>query len=91
MTYKDLYDQMLDECSETCPTCSAYGASRILEEMDPIAYRCGFADWTDSLRDSKPMCDCGNEIEDFDVDMDDDVECGVCKGTHFQCCQCCHH
>ena len=85
MKYKELYDAMLDECSETCPTCESYGASRILEEMDPVAYRCGFSDWTYSLRDSPPVCGCGREVSDFDVCMDDDVECGVCKGDDFEC------
>jgi len=90
MIYKELYDQMLDECSETCPTCSSYGASRILEEMDPIAYRCGFADWTDSLRDCPPQCTTCKErdVTDFDVCIEDDVECEVCKDNAFVCYEC---
>jgi len=90
MTYKDLYNQMLDECSETCPTCQSYGAARILEEMDPIAYRCGFSDYLDSLSDQDIQCDsCTNTIDSHhivnDCGMDDEVECQVCAGTHFEC------
>ena len=41
----ELYDQMLDECC-SCETCNRGGSD--LKEEDPIAYRCGFSDWTDS-------------------------------------------
>ncbi len=85
MTWEELYGQMLDECC-TCETCGRGGSS--LKTEDPIAYRCGFADYTDSLRDGVMTCDCGNQITDFDVCMDDDVECDVCKGSHFMCEAC---
>ena len=47
----ELYDQMLDECAsvDNCPTCAHYGGARILKEMDPVAYRCGRADYEDML------------------------------------------
>lgn len=54
------YDEMLDECSESCATCKMYGASRILKEMDPVAYRCGFNDWIDG------------ELKETVVTLDDD-------------------
>lgn len=40
-----IYDAMLDEVTECCPLCSRYGASRILKEIDPVAYRCGKNDY----------------------------------------------
>ncbi len=40
----EAYDQMLDECS-VCETCGKGGSD--LKETDPIAYRCGFADYFD--------------------------------------------
>ncbi len=38
-----LYDDMLDECC-TCSECGKGGAD--LKADDPIAYHCGFSDWT---------------------------------------------
>ena len=53
----------------------------LMEENDPTMFRCGFADWTDGLRDDPPSCDdCGDDITDFDVGMDDEILCSVCKG-----------
>ena len=45
------YDNMLNETTQTCEFCSSYGASRILKEVDPVAYRCGRADFEDTLND----------------------------------------
>ena len=42
----DAYDDMLDEVYAETPF--GIPASRILRECDPIAYRCGFHDWTDA-------------------------------------------
>lgn len=39
------YEDMLDECNGEF---MGYQASRILRELDPIAYRVGFNDWLDS-------------------------------------------
>lgn len=43
------YDEMLDEIHESVK-CGylEWGMSRVLKEMDPTAYRCGFSDWMDS-------------------------------------------
>jgi hypothetical protein len=43
------YDSMLDETSDGCSLCKQYGAARILQEIDPTAYRCGMGDYEDSL------------------------------------------
>ena len=89
-TFGEYYDSMLDDCSEACPTCSGYGASRILKKMDPIAYRCGFVDYIDSISRDKVMCtECGDrEITDFDRGEDDEMECEVCRGNEFVCDEC---
>jgi|TARA_Y100001949_G_scaffold140138_1_gene122101 hypothetical protein len=47
----DLYDQQLDDTSSDisiggCP----YPYSQALKQMDPVAYRCGFADWASMMR-----------------------------------------
>jgi len=49
MTYTDeqiekMYDEMLDECY---PDLFGHSPSHILAEIDPIAYRCGLADFSD--------------------------------------------
>ena len=63
---KKAYDAMLDECSSSCSTCERYGASRILAEIDPVAYRCGFVDWIDGQpeRWECPVCNEVHEDED---------------------------
>jgi len=43
------YDEMLDECSTVEIGVIKFDASRVLQEMDPTAYRCGYSDYTDSL------------------------------------------
>lgn len=49
------YDQMLDEVYETVTMGSfEWEPSRVLAELDPIAYRCGFNDWTDAMAQDAP-------------------------------------
>ena len=49
---EELYKDFIDE---TTPTITIWGmeyeASRVLLEVDPIAYRVGFSDWLDTLDD----------------------------------------
>ena len=48
----EMYDEMLDECNEDPKICGmSYCTSRALKEVDPIAYRCGFSDYTASLEE----------------------------------------
>ena len=43
------YDQYLDDVYSPVEVAGIeFDASRILKELDPIAYRTGFNDWTDS-------------------------------------------
>jgi len=56
ITMEDLvnqYDDMLDECAETRIKIGyiEFEPSRVLEEMDPIAYNCGLIDYYDSICD----------------------------------------
>lgn len=44
------YDEMLDECysfESVGGIFASMSPSRVLKEMDPTAYRCGFNDWID--------------------------------------------
>lgn len=47
---EDIYDDMLDDCYGQINVCGyEYYASKLLEDTDPIAYRCGLSDYSDSL------------------------------------------
>ncbi len=55
----DLYDEMLDEIYGPVNLCGyEYCASKVFEDTDPIAYRCSFDDYIDSIT--------GEEIETLD-------------------------
>ena len=43
--YDDTLDEIYPECRIAGMSCQT---SRALKEADPVAYRCGFADWLDS-------------------------------------------
>ena len=46
------YDDMLDECHEEVKICGhSYQTSYCLKEIDEIAYRCGFSDFTSHLEE----------------------------------------
>jgi len=62
MYSEDDYDDMLDEVHGEF---MGYSASRILKEVDPIAYRCGFSDYQEYK--TVYVCPiCGEEHEDED-------------------------
>jgi hypothetical protein len=45
----DEYDDFLDECNETVKIGSLkYSPSYTLKNVDPIAYNCGYSDYTDA-------------------------------------------
>jgi len=49
----DAYDEWLDEVTGDVQIGSlTYSASRVLSEIDPIAYRCGRSDWEEFERDA---------------------------------------
>jgi len=51
---EELYNSMLDECYSFKSVGGIFACMephRVLEEMDPIAYRCGKNDYEDSLRE----------------------------------------
>ena len=46
----EMYDEMLDETFGEVRICQThYTTSKALKDVDPIAYRCGFSDYTASL------------------------------------------
>ena len=64
---KDAYDEFLDELHDENPgTFGGYSGARIMREIDPVAYRCGFVDWIDGQpeRWECPVCNEVHEDED---------------------------
>ena len=53
----DMYDEMIDDCSEEVKIGNiTFSPSRVLKELDPIAYRCGLGDYLDSLAQDGVFC-----------------------------------
>ena len=72
------YDQMLDEMGDVVIGSLSYSASHVLKEVDPIAYRCGFADFQE-YEEAYECPVCGREHED----EDEAYEC-----CQYQCDKC---
>lgn len=80
---EDVYDEMLDDCYGEIEICGcSYAASIAMYRVDPIAYRCGFNDYCDSLYSDikyslERMDDgdsenfYGNDVECVDDEMED--------------------
>jgi len=70
------YDQMLDEVyPEVTLGYSSFLASAVLKEMDPIAYRVGFGEYTETLAEDGTYVEGWtdeDQEENFGVDMDGD-------------------
>ena len=78
---EDIYEEMLDECYGEIDVCGySYSASYALRELDPVAYRCGMADYYDSLsgdiENDLDGADDGDELDfyGFSVECVDDEE-----------------
>lgn len=57
-TTKDLYNEWLDETNDTVSINGLeYKPSEVFKEIDPIAYRQGYLDFTDSLPDNEAIDD----------------------------------
>ena len=95
MTYKNLYNQWLDEIYQDAISQISFlngvNAGVLMEEHDPVAYRDGFADFIDGLKDVRcEECDARDVSRERvnDSCMDDEVKCGVCAGEEFECAVC---
>lgn len=70
---EDDYQAMLDDTQPDVNVCGMeYPAGRALRELDPIAFRCGYADWTASL--SKTDCPTYRSLIAELEDLRDEVE-----------------
>ena len=78
------YDDILDEYPVVIGSLE-YSGSHVLQNIDPIAYRCGFLDYVDSMSLDQ-LCDYGMDSDDYVEDIDslwDDFEemlvtCDIC-------------
>ena len=72
-----MYDDMLDECYGTVTIAGyEYATSLALKELDPVAYRCGMADYIDSEITNGTLTDeidgeYYNQSEVNDLDLGD--------------------
>ena len=61
----EMYEEILDDCEGPVELCGmTYSASNVLREIDPVAYRCGFNDYVDSLTDDDIFVEGLTESED---------------------------
>ena len=66
----EMYEEMLDDCEGLVELCGmTYSASYVLREVDPVAYRCGFNDYVDSLTDDDIFVE---GLTDSEMDPEDD-------------------
>ena len=70
---EELYREALDETGPVEVSGMKYDVSHVLKSVDPIAYRCGFNDFADSLTDEYVIEDV-NDDDDDDEDEDEDDE-----------------
>ena len=70
--YDENYDEWLDEIyGEIMIGNISFLPSRILKELDPIAYRCGFSDYIDSLdiEDDEEYQELQTELEEVKEEL----------------------
>lgn len=88
------YRDWLDDLSEEVKIGSlSWAASYVLEQLDPVAFRCGFSDYTSSEGLEEIMVDgklfyCDKSKDDLLDDLLDDFksnECGQCAYCETYC------
>lgn len=74
--YKESYKELIDERGPVFVAGMKFTASRILEELDPIAFRCGLNDYVDSLSlsDDEDYQALESELEELEDELNDIVE-----------------
>lgn len=67
------YDDLLDEGGAVMVGGCEFLPSRILRELDPIAYRCGLNDYVDGidLSDDANYCDLCDELADLEAELEE--------------------
>lgn len=76
----DGYDEMLDSDGDVSVCGMMFEPSRIIKELDPIAYDCGLSDYVDSVSDDdipeyveleSQIEECEENIEEFESELED--------------------
>lgn len=83
-TYKDLYDSYIREFYQDAVDKISFlrgcDAAELMEQHDPVMYRCGFADWSDGANGI--LCEeCGEEVDSealYDATMGAIPTCSKC-------------
>ncbi|AUR84776.1 coil containing protein [Vibrio phage 1.063.O._10N.261.45.C7] len=68
--FEEEYKNSLDECNGEF---MGYSASRILEELDPTAFRCGLNDYCDSkdVEDTQEWVEANEKVESVESEIED--------------------
>lgn len=72
----DAYNEMLDDCFSFASVGGPFehmSPARVLAEVDPTAYRCGFNDWLDSL-DSGEGFKAHDDLVERRGELEDEIE-----------------
>lgn len=71
--YREAYDDFIDEYGPIEIMGMEYLASRVLKEVDPIAYNCGLSDYCDSidLTEETNYIELKEKIEELEYDLED--------------------
>lgn len=72
--HEDAFKDMIDDIDGPVVIAGLkFTASRILEKLDPIAYRCSLNDWVDSLDkgDDKDYQELQEKLEELEADLED--------------------
>lgn len=71
--YEDDYNEVLDEGGAVVVGGCEFFPSRILRELDPIAYRCGLNDYVDNIdvSDDANYCDLCDELADLEAELEE--------------------
>lgn len=71
--YEEGYKELIDECTEVVVIMGiSFTPSRILEELDPVAYSCGLSDYVDSI--DKSSNSEYQELESAIEDLEEEIE-----------------
>jgi transcription initiation factor IIE alpha subunit len=71
--YEESYCEAMDEQGEISISGLTFAPSRIVKELDPVAYRCGLVDYVDSIDvdESEEYQALKEELEDLENELEE--------------------